>query len=109
MNRFCALTAAITNMRNASQYFDLTNSLLKDIGAGLSNSGRPIYFCKFTKDGNPTQYVLLTKGVREIAEIAGTEVVRGVPNMNTDWNEFISTVYDGIVFYEVEGKDENAV
>lgn len=110
MNRFCTLTAAITNLRNAAQYFSLSNVLLKEIGAEMNNSRRPIYLDDFTRNEKPTQYVFLNDGVRQIAEIAGTEVIRGVKNKRTDWNEFISTEYDGIVFYQIEeNKDEKTV
>ena len=110
MNRLASLTAAVTNLRNAAQYFTLANSLLHDFGAEVNNGKRPISLDTFTRDGKPTQFVFLNDGVRQIAEIAGTEVIRGVKNKRTDWNEFISTEYDGIVFYQIEeNKDEKTV
>lgn len=107
MNRLASLTAAVTNLRNTSQYFDLTNSLLKDFGAELSHGYRPINVDKYTKNGKVTQYVYIHDGVKQIAEIAGTEVVRGVINKVTDWEEFISTEYDGLVFYQVAEEYRN--
>lgn len=107
MNRFCTLTAAITNLRNSAQYFTLMNSLLKDIGAEVNNGRRPIYLDDFTRNEKPTQYVFLNDGVRKIAEIAGTEVVRGVINKRTNWDEFISTEYDGLVFYQIEEEKQH--
>ena len=111
MNRLASLTAAVTNLRNASQYFTLANSLFHDLGAEVNNGKRPISLDTFTRDGKPTQFVFLNDGVRQIAEIAGTEVIHGVKNKYTDWDEFISTEYDGIVFYQIEkeSKDEKTV
>ena len=106
MNKFASLTAAITNLRNATNYFDLTNILLRDIGAEKFSTERPIQLTDITKNRKPTQYVSLANGVREIAKIAGTEVVRGVPNKLSDWSDFISTEYDGLIFYQIEERDD---
>ena len=108
MNRLASLTAAVTNLRLVANYFDLTNSYLKDICGKLFITDRLIQ--TEMRDDKIYQFAFIPKGVRQIAEIAGTEVLQGIKNREGDWSEYISTEYDGIVFYQIEEKkDEKTV